>query len=112
MSNGDKHTSGPWAADGGLIFRSASNWAGPGRPPPSIAYTQIAEVIHAGRSWVDGHTPEDEANARLIAASPELLNAVRDLIHVVSLCRDPNTKLMTRDAIAFARKVIEKVQTP
>jgi hypothetical protein len=60
----DKHTPGPWEAKRETDYVPAQVWA-EGR--------QIAEVYGESREV-------RAANARLIAAAPELLNALRDII--------------------------------
>lgn len=61
-----KGTPGPWQEKGSTIY-------GDGRMSP------VADVVHFhpdGTSW----TPDDRANARLIAAAPDLLEAVQVLL--------------------------------
>ncbi len=62
-----KHTPGPWSYKAG----------------DSILYIQskgiIAKVGIAG--YWEKYSPEDEANARLISAAPDLLAALREFVH-------------------------------
>lgn len=68
------HTKGPWKAD---ITREPEEFAvivGVGGASGTMVVAEIATGIN------DKWTPEDEANARLIAAAPELLAALRELL--------------------------------
>lgn len=63
--------------------------------------------VQARDSWVD----EAEANARLIAAAPELLAALKDLADDMSERFDldsPSTNPGIKNTIAAARQAIEK----
>jgi hypothetical protein len=76
-----KHTPGPWNADGYHVRQSGINGT-----------RMIADVCYTGPH----HTPPaeypkscrfaDEANARLIAAAPELLEALEMLINIEPNC--------------------------
>lgn len=61
-----KHTPGPWAINGGRIVRYIDGFSTPD--------SCIATV-----GTVNAQTPTDTANARLIAAAPDLLDALKDL---------------------------------
>lgn len=72
-----KHTPGPWVADDNEGF---SMWKIYSRMSPSGSGVQgpcVAEVI--------GDSAEADANALLIAAAPELLEA----LYIVDACGDP-----------------------
>jgi hypothetical protein len=60
----DKHTPGPWDAKRETDYASAQVWA---------AGRQLAEVY-------DEYREARAANARLIAAAPELLKVLQDII--------------------------------
>lgn len=62
----DKHTAGPWEFDGFEMVIATGLIA-----PFRIAHKDGADVITGTRTW--------EANARLIAAAPDLLEAAIDL---------------------------------
>jgi len=94
------HTPGPWNADG---YHVRQNGQGGTR--------MIADVCYTGPH----HTPPDEypkscriadeANARLIAAAPELLEALRECLSIIG--KDPRwewvkTYRQAHDAIAKA----------
>jgi hypothetical protein len=70
----EKHTPGPWENQAGLIITKATNRRG------SVAVVPIGNdcVVPATRN-VD----EQSANARLIAAAPELLEALQNTMPVV-----------------------------
>ena len=69
MKNTHTHTSGPWYA----VKLDAS---------PDHAWAIDSELVEVARlsEWPD-HQAEAEANARLIAAAPEMLEALRNLTH-------------------------------
>lgn len=62
-----KHTPGPWVADNGEGYGEADIWRI--QPPIGSNVKIVAEMIC--------DSAEAEANARLIAAAPELLEALR-----------------------------------
>jgi hypothetical protein len=70
------HTAGPWKMSGSTtaVYRAVQNgnWAG-----HSDLNEPIAWLTDTGRN-----AKETEANARLIAAAPELLAALRELVEV------------------------------
>lgn len=96
-----KHTEGPWHYDDtwGLIMAGKNEVA----------------ACHAGRA---GTREETQANARLIAAAPELLVALKEVmtsleVHISEVCPD-DIKLSeycpcTENELARARAVIAKV---
>ena len=71
-----KHTPGPWEAVGNLV-RS------PMVQPQGLSKgVQIAECRDA---YFLSHTEESKANARLIAAAPELLEALQEMVSLVEM---------------------------
>lgn len=62
-----KHTQGPWEAF------SLGNFIGVTGKKSDIAYTRLKEITLDNARSID----EDEANASLIAAAPELLEALQ-----------------------------------
>jgi len=67
-----KHTPGPWIREGSLVY--ALNERGRDR---------MCMNIHVYTSAIDGAEPgEAEANARLIAAAPEMLEALQRFVEV------------------------------
>ena len=74
--NANKHTPGPWEAVGNLV-RS------PMVQPQGLSKgVQIAECRDA---YFLSHTEESKANARLIAAAPELLEALQEMVSLVEM---------------------------
>jgi hypothetical protein len=75
------HTAGPWEAIGGNIFPCDVSQLAPTHPvadgiKSNIRMYAVASVM-APERWRDGNAAEVlEANARLIAASPEMLDAL------------------------------------
>lgn len=90
----DKHTPGEWrACPSGQIV------AGP------LSH-QIARI------WNTKNREADEANARLIAAAPELLAALRGMIYGAGACAVPHEgeRKALQMAVDQALAVIEKVR--
>jgi hypothetical protein len=72
-----KHTPGPWkvcVGNSGSIFGDLNNRAHDGDNP------YIGTVAGIG---VDQDIPECTANAKLIAAAPELLTAAKEALHFI-----------------------------
>ena len=91
-----KHTNGPWEVvrtDAGIIVRTES-----------VKKTRAGASRYAAIGGFDRSDPEQLAealaNARLIAAAPELLEALRDLLEQTGL--DEWWAEKARDAIAKA----------
>ena len=78
------HTPGPWAVSQDAL------WFAEG---PSVR----TPARHIARMW--GDTPEDQANARLIAAAPELLEALRAIVE------GPNNSHLADDQLAHVLRV-------
>lgn len=88
--NQSKHTPGPWNVDGDATVYG-----------PRFSIANDKEQI--GRFEVadcKGYKQEREANARLIAASPDLLLALERLVHPMA---DDEDLSYARDCIANAR---------
>ena len=81
------HTPGPWHVESGDEVRAADGW-------------EVAYIYGASRQRVDW-----EANARLIAAAPELLEALEAITANASWAdwRDLDQILNARAAIAKAK---------
>jgi hypothetical protein len=90
-----KHTPGPWAVGPDLEVFYALNGVEITRP---LKLTSMA-----------GRTEEDRANARLIAAAPELLEALKVIAsHWPHWASQMNVKQIDLDAIALVRSAIAK----
>ena len=93
-----KHTPGPWA-----IYNGCNVYPDNG---DTKARHHVAEVTPEG--WQSEHcdiTPEEhKANARLIAAAPELLEALQDMVS--------DHECLSKPTIDFARRAIAKATQP
>jgi hypothetical protein len=76
-----KHTPGPWSYD------PASFWKRPGLRGFKV-YGPDSKSIAAYSSAGNRNAEEQEANARLIAAAPDLLAALRELIETAERFAD------------------------
>ena len=90
-TNETKHTPGPWEAVGLTVCQV---------PPGG------REIIFGAHNTRSGDKDERQANARLIAAAPELLEALRGLVET-SETRD---RLAIEDALIHARAAIAKAE--
>jgi hypothetical protein len=72
MKTNTKHTPGQWHIGSGN--GEGSIFADNGRTRLEIGGTTLYPICQVNREWED---EEDEANARLIAAAPELLDAAK-----------------------------------
>lgn len=85
MSNA-QHTPGPWET---LTFSNHE------------LQTDFAMVKIGGRVHMVGYSDEDKANARLIAAAPELLDALKLLLeHAEGLIAEEYPKSMHKEQMA------------
>ena len=71
------HTPGPWRIEGGAVYVAP-------RDEFSFIGEKIAVVAYPHDGWVEGENgdmshPEAEANARLLRAAPDLLDALREI---------------------------------
>ena len=95
MDMHSKHTPGPWMY--GALSVSRKDWRKL-QPIGETAYGICgATLVVAISGFGNATKPEDEANARLIAAAPELLEALK---HARSQMQHPDQ--MIDDAIAKA----------
>lgn len=89
-----KHTPGPWSfvkCDGGFRSFDADDWT-------VIAQNKIVPAL----VWGGVAFEEGEANARLIAAAPELLEALIAVRSVLDRNMSPNACAMADAAISKA----------
>lgn len=101
----DKHTPGPWEYSAHLTASENHRGFSVSAPThrPSLHRILIADVIPMDRDGAEG-----EANARLIAAAPLLLDALKDMVDWMPLPRErdhPGRVVIdkARDAIRKAR---------
>ena len=94
-----KHTPGEWELRGNKIFISGTS--------NSIA------TVHIQKSWDEQIRPiedvESKANAKLIAAAPDLLEALKDIIN----CQyNPSITLAgLNGAISNARQLLNQIES-
>lgn len=96
-----KHTPGPWVKDYGNTTWHIKSIANPIEGTPTVA------VYHGAKSLTES---EKEANAHLIAAAPELYEALEDALKVINECIPdvcdvpvPGVAPKIRNALAKAR---------
>jgi hypothetical protein len=77
------HTQGSWHVGAGN--GDGSIFADDGRTRLEIGGTTLYPIAKMGRGWNEA---EDEANARLIAAAPEMLEALQSLTHPMASDED------------------------
>ena len=77
------HTSGPWHVGAGN--GEGSIFSDNGRTRLEIGGTTLYSIAQITRGWNEA---EDEANARLIAAAPEMLEALQSLTHPMASDED------------------------
>lgn len=85
-------TMGPWTAtQGSCDGHLAEWWDVMGAPEP---YPEGTSVFARGVCMVYSHEGAAEANARLIASSPRLLDALRGMVGLIQLIdsREPDLK--------------------
>lgn len=104
MANETKHTPGPWVVEPTIIEHPSAAYVTPdrqdGRPYGGPICT-LQDCEHIGGITVD----ECKANARLIAAAPDMLEALEALLGAVPphvLKKWPNITKKARAAIAKA----------
>jgi hypothetical protein len=79
----DTHTQGPWHVGAGN--GEGSIFPDNGRTRLEIGGTTLYSIAQITRGW---NEVEDEANARLIAAAPEMLAALQSLTHPMASDED------------------------
>lgn len=106
-----QHTPGPW-----VIKHGASDNTGIYKAYPdggAVTPCKIAEVLHHGEGAFDNVPPsyEDSANAHLIAASPELLEAVMLCVeHFAVYADEGDENACLGQVIINARSAIAKAK--
>lgn len=94
------HTPGPWAVVEHEVWDTRHDGE-PGIP----LFRRVTDYRRWGRDFKTG---EQEANARLIAAAPELLEALSKAVKWLAICDDPRCM---KDLHA-AEAAIAKARTP
>ena len=101
-----KHTPGPWDIREG--FRSDTWEVFPTRgAPPDDGFSAWAELATVVADYNDDDMSEGEANARLIAAAPELLAALQALDLLIDFNDDEIGTVWMFDDISEMRAAIE-----
>ncbi len=90
---GKAHTPGPWEIDDYGTLR------GPAPEDESTAGQHIADLVDENLDWL---SPNGEADARLIAAAPELLEALQVLLMACPVREGGSAHRQATDAIAKA----------
>jgi hypothetical protein len=94
----DTHTQGPWHVGAGN--GEGSIFADDGRTRLEIGGTTLYSIAQITRGWNEA---EDEANARLIAAAPEMLAALEELLADKYLADPINADRMEKARAAVAK---------
>lgn len=100
MSNA-KHTPGPWRIDRAIAYDDGDN----GMSAVSISGDGWGEFAKCLVKFDDEDPPEGQANARLIAAAPDLLSALErlEMVSGLALMSDDPARMAARAAIAKAK---------
>lgn len=98
--NTAQHTPGPWFVHN--HSRPFAIYAGPKGHDDSVARPD-AILGHVFKSHVNGHQGQQIANAHLIAAAPELLDALELALHSLECGLDSPCIPVVRAAIAKAK---------
>lgn len=72
-----QHTKGPWAIDAGFLV--TKGYAG-GVGVPMLELNGHCSQCNEPTGWITGKPEQWEADARLIAAAPELLAACQEIV--------------------------------
>jgi len=100
------HTPGPWSVDGPI----------PSNPEIRINYapmSQVATIVNPGEHLTDIEQDEALANARLIAAAPEMLEALEQIAEgrgTFSLDHHQHAKNTIEEMKALAVAAIQKAR--
>ena len=98
-----KHTPGPWFATRNIAYWEVV----PNNPGMGVPWT-VADICPSDPGNPDGGL--QEANARLIAAAPEMLEAIEETLQSVVMNRLHDTIEISRDAIELLRAALAKAK--
>ena len=91
-----KHTPGPWYWEGGNIENLVGRLFGEGGQ-------KIIDSAEYENMWFSQYGPADDANARLIAAAPDLLDALEGIVERGDPAWSPVDFCIAHEAIAKAK---------
>lgn len=98
-----KHTPGPWFA-----VRNCAYWeVNPSNAGNGVPWT-VADICPSSPGNPDGGL--QEANARLIAAAPELLNALEDFVMACNIPGEPELGVEVQMAFRQADALLERLK--
>lgn len=99
-----KHTPGPWRATRANAQTMPFQY-----DPPAVFAGDLkpVAVVHYGGSYAGSE--EAEANARLIAAAPELAEAVRGILSLIENPDECGFAYSDDKEVEFARAVLAKI---
>jgi len=99
-----KHTTGPWSVDAEKLMRQQISMGGIAIKAYSKRYDEDVALFNLKANEVFGGIEEAVANARLIAAAPEMLEALKSVADLHSQSRPDDIQ----EAIGAAIVAIEK----
>ena len=98
-----EHTTGPWTV-GAYDNVACETWIyPPGYDTPSVARVPVADGLRDDQ--------EQEANARLIAAAPDLLAVLQEVVAAPYMSKAADDEWATDEAIKNARAAIAQATT-
>jgi len=97
-----EHTAGPWRVDGRDLFQGVGH-------DKALMHAVIRDPSERWTALVEIEDEEGEANARLIAAAPELLAALEALYAQEDWTRDGDV-IDPRSPLGLARAAIAKAK--
>lgn len=96
------HTKGPWRVEGTELLDIGDN---------ALAHAVIRSKEERWTALVEIEDPEGEANARLIAAAPELYEALNGLVSEIDLSKlNVRKDFSLLNAHAYAAKALHRVE--
>ena len=92
MSEKQTHTQGPWVAMGKAVYTESDN--------------PTREILWGGHNTRSASDEEKKANARLIAAAPEMYEVLSELLETLELSKDYGFD----DEYEKVRSILDKVE--
>lgn len=114
----NNHTPGPWVGmDENGKFNPDHSWSfndeaacGSEAAPIFADGRVIAFVVHSSDVYCGYSHPSINANARLIAAAPDMLEALEQLLSIVAIHQRATKNNFAWAEVEFAREVIAKAK--